>query len=87
MTNIFVIIFFISTLQLYSGLKSQSKIDSLMLELSEASRDTNHVLLLSLLSYELEASNTDKGIKYGVKGIELAKKIKFKRGEADCNLY
>ena len=87
MLNIFILIFFISTLQLYSGINSQSKIDSLKLKLPVANGDTNHVLLLSLLSYELEASNTRLGIKYGLEGIDLAKQIKYKRGEADCNLY
>lgn len=79
-------LFITVTLNLYSKSESQLRIDSMLLELPFAKEDSNHVNLLSLLSFEYQVSNMDQGIKYGLDGLKLAKIINFKRGEAICNL-
>lgn len=65
-------------------LQGQAKIDSLLAELPQEKSDTNETNLLCNLSYEYSSSNPDKGIEYGMKGVALAKKIKWKKGEANC---
>jgi hypothetical protein len=73
----------ISTLNLKAEkLTGQAKIDSLLAELHKAKGDTNEVKLLSKLSFAYYCINPDKGIEYGEKGVKLAKKIGWKKGEA-----
>ncbi|MER3330184.1 MAG: tetratricopeptide repeat protein, partial [Candidatus Kapaibacterium sp.] len=64
-------------------LSGQAKIDSLLAELPKAKGDTNEVKLLVKLSFELKSTNPDKGIEYGLKGVNLAKKINWKKGVAN----
>jgi tetratricopeptide (TPR) repeat protein len=65
-------------------LQGQAKIDSLLKELPKAKQDTNYVNLLKDLSFNYYIIDSDKGIEYGEKGLELAKKINWKKGEAYC---
>ena len=69
---------------LLAQLSGQAKIDSLLKELPKIKEDTNAVNLLSTLSGELRSINPDKGIEYGLQGVELAKEIDWKKGEAKC---
>ena len=62
-------------------LTGQAKIDSLISELPKAKGDTNEVKLLMSLSYNYRNIDTDKGIKYVKRGVNLAKKINWKKGK------
>lgn len=84
---VLILLFIIPSENLFSYQERESKVDSLLLELQRAPDDTNQVNLLSELCYELEAFNPLEGVKYGLDGVKLAKKIGFKRGIADCYLY
>ncbi len=65
-------------------LTGQAKIDSLIAELSNAEGDTNEVNLLRGLSFEYRGFDSDLGLKYGKKGLALAKEIDWKKGMAKC---
>jgi len=77
-------LFIIITSNLSANLKGQAIIDSLISELPNFEQDTNKVNLLSILSFSLYSSNPDKGIEYGIMGVDLAKKLNWKNGLADC---
>ena len=62
--------------------QSRREIDTLKYELINAQQDTNRVLLYAELSSVYRSINSDTAIIYGEKGLELAKKINFLRGEA-----
>ena len=49
-------------------------------ELPNAKGDTNEVVLLNSLSGDLAFINADEALKYGLKGVELAKEINWKKG-------
>lgn len=53
-------------------------------ELQEAEEDSNKVVLSQDIAIDLRRSDADKGIEYGLKGLELAKKIGWEKGEAIC---
>jgi len=73
----------ITTLNLKAEpLTGQAKLDSLLAELPRVKGDTNEVKLLSSISFSYYSTNPDEGIEYGLKGLELAKKISWKQGEA-----
>ncbi len=65
-------------------LSGQAKLDSLLAELPKAKGDTNEVNLLSKISFSYYLTNPGKGIEYGLKGVELAKELKWNKGEAIC---
>lgn len=83
---VLVILFITSAEDLISSLANKKNIDSLLSELKMSKDDTNQVNLLYRLSFEYEEYSIAEGIKYGLQGVKLAKKISFKRGEADCIL-
>lgn len=64
-------------------LQGQARVDSLLAQLPDAKGDTNEVNLLQTLSSEFRSSDPDKGIAYGNKGLKLAKKLAWKRGQAN----
>ncbi len=65
--------------------QGQALIDSLLLELSKAKEDTNKVKDLYLLSDNYETiGDYAQGLEYGNRGMLLAKKIDFKKGESIC---
>jgi class 3 adenylate cyclase len=66
------------------SLKGQKKIDSLLNELSNAKKDTSEVRLRAQLSFNNSSINPDKGIQYGLEGLKLAEKLKWKKGLAIC---
>ena len=85
MKILFILIFILlNTKNIFAQLQGQARIDSLIAELPNAKQDTNHVNLLSELSFELYSSNPDKGIEYGLQGVKLSKIIDWKEGEAHC---
>lgn len=58
--------------------------DSLNIVLNHTTNDTVRVQLLALLSYNYFVSSPDSGLEYGTRGLNLSKKISYKKGEADC---
>lgn len=68
-----------------SKLRGPELIDSLLTELPRAKEDSNKVSLLAKLSKEYYRSDPHVGIKYGKEGLNLAKKINWKPGMADCS--
>ena len=62
--------------------KEQVVIDSLLAELPKLTEDTNKVKLLNNLSYNYPYINPDAGLKYGMQGLELAKKLLWTQGLA-----
>jgi signal transduction histidine kinase len=63
---------------------AQPLIDSLKIKLSLSKPDTNRVLILSSLAISYLQTNVDSSLKYSQEGVILARKLKFKSGEADC---
>lgn len=61
----------------------KSTTDSLSIELQKAKEDTNKVNILINLSLKLLHSYPDSSISYAEKGLSLAKKLNYKKGEAD----
>ncbi|MBK8513335.1 MAG: hypothetical protein IPL56_14010 [Saprospiraceae bacterium] len=57
-------------------------IDSLSHRLDQINQDTDRVLTLTLLSYELRNTNPYTSMLYGYETLQLAQKIHFKQGEA-----
>lgn len=64
--------------------KAQSSIDSLEIKLASSKADTNRILLLSELSLKYLQSDYKVAMKYANEGLELSRKLHFKKGEADC---
>lgn len=63
----------------------QQKIDSLLLVLDKhKADDTNRVKTLALISFEYYRSNPPKGILFAKQGINIAKKLNYSNGIADC---
>jgi len=62
----------------------QTKIDSLISELSSAKEDTVKVNILYNISFELKGTNPQLGLDYAFRGVKIARKINWKSGEADC---
>lgn len=76
MKLLFILIFILlNTPNLFAQLQGQARIHSLLKELPKMKEDTNAVNLLSTLSWELYSTNSDKGIEFGLQGVELAKKL------------
>ncbi len=57
--------------------------DSLYIELQKADEDTNKVNILIDISLKLQHSYPDSAINYIEQGLSLAKKLNYKKGEAD----
>lgn len=65
-------------------LSGQARIDSLIKELPKMKEDTNAIKLLAVLSVDYYLINLNQSVKYAEQGLNLAKKIKWKQGEAEC---
>ena len=78
-----LLVFTISNLKA-EPLQGQAKLDSLLAELPNAKGDTNEVNLLEDISFYFRLNDNKKGIYYGISGLNLAKKINWKNGEAYC---
>ncbi len=62
--------------------QGQPLIDSILTELPKAKEDTNKVLLLNDLSFELFSINPNEGLKYANQQLELANKLGWQKGIA-----
>ena len=62
--------------------QNQTLINSLKHQLALEKQDTSRVILLCEIGYEYRNSNADSGTVYIQKGLSLARKINFLRGEA-----
>lgn len=68
--------------------KGQARIDSLIQVLQASPHDTTRVKTLNLLSFDLKLTGkVDTAIALASSSLELAKKIKFTRGEADAYFF
>jgi hypothetical protein len=63
---------------------NQFYIDSFKHQLAIAKEDTNKVHLLTWLGELYNYSSADSGAVYAQKGLALAQKLNYKRGEAEC---
>ena len=79
---IIIICFLLTSVQAHAQLSGQAKIDSLLAELPKAKGDTNEVIMLYTISHAYFKVNPDKGIDFGKKGVDLAKKINWDKGLA-----
>ncbi|MES2836090.1 MAG: tetratricopeptide repeat protein [Bacteroidota bacterium] len=77
---LFVNFFFSHTV--YSQKQGQERVDSLLLELTKTSEDSNKVKQLNSLSSSLYSINLENADKYANQAILLAQKISYKKGEA-----
>jgi tetratricopeptide (TPR) repeat protein len=66
----------------FAQLQGQAKIDSLLTQIPNAKKDTNHVNLLNNLASAYSTLNPDEGIKFDKKGLELSNKINWDYGAA-----
>src|SRR5262245_50508073 len=77
---ILTVLFLLSLLTQYA---QELSIDSLKQIVDRHNEDTTEVNALAMLC---NASTLPGNDKYGKQGIELARKIRYKKGEADCNM-
>ncbi len=71
----------LSTLICVVAFAQQKRIDSIRHQLTIAKDDTSRVLIMADLSFAYNFHNSDSGLMYADKAIELAKRISFFRGE------
>jgi adenylate cyclase len=62
-------------------LQGQARLDSLLVELPKAKKDTNKVKLLENISSAYHSISPDTGIKYGELGLDLAKELDWEKGQ------
>jgi two-component system, NarL family, sensor histidine kinase UhpB len=67
---------------LYAQKDGQAYVDSLLPEMPKLKDDTTKVKVFAVLSYRLHFFNPDEGIKYGIEGVNLAKKLNWPVGVA-----
>lgn len=68
-------------LQVYA---QQNSIDELKLAFAKHKSDTTGVELLRKLSRQIQSRRPDSALLYAQQGLDLARKLSFKKGEADC---
>jgi tetratricopeptide (TPR) repeat protein len=83
---LFAVLVVLSSQYSMSEKQGQEKLDSLLKVLPNAKNDTAQVSLLAKLSSNIQATNPDKGIKYGEQGVKLARKLDWEKGIADNNV-
>ena len=66
----------------FSFSQTRQDIDSLKREINHTKQDTNRVLFLADLSNRYRDVNPDSSLIYGKQALDLAQKLKFKRGES-----
>ncbi len=85
MKSLFIIVFILINAQiLYAQKQGQTRIDSLLNELTKNSNDTNAVNILSEISTIYYSINPKFGIKYAKDGLKIASKLKWNLGQAKC---
>jgi|GEM_PF-1520128 len=62
----------------------EEKVSDLLKELSNSKTDSSRIEVIQDLVYELRDSDPNRGLEYGLEGVELAKKIGWLEGEARC---
>jgi tetratricopeptide (TPR) repeat protein len=77
------ILFYLCVLIIIKAQAQQKIIDSLTLVLKQQMEDTNKVNTLNSISIEYGKINSKKAIEFSQKGISIAKKIEFKKGESE----
>ncbi|MBN4049707.1 tetratricopeptide repeat-containing sensor histidine kinase, partial [Bacteroidales bacterium AH-315-N07] len=81
MKRIFISIFALLFVVNVSG-QNQAEIDSLENLLQNSKNDTNAVLLLHKLAWQLKTNNPPKALLYAEQQLRLSKKLNFERGKA-----
>lgn len=81
----FVLVIIGAALPSRAQLQGQARIDSLLSQIPKAIEDTNKVKLLNDLSFTYNSIDPDEGLKYGNEGLQLAKKLNWKKGMAHAN--
>src|ERR687886_26572 len=71
-------------LQAVAAAAQEWNADSLKHQLLTAREDTTKVILLALLSRELQRSNPDSAFVVGQQGLKLAQQINYERGILHC---
>lgn len=61
--------------------QGQVKIDSLIARVKTMKEDSNQVMVLNSIAHEYERINPDEGIRWAGKGLALAQKIGWRKGE------
>ena len=79
---ILILLFFTLFCDLASEKEGRALIDSLLTELDDIEKDTNAVNLFTELSVNYYIMDTDSGLMYAKKALQLAKEIDWKRGIA-----
>lgn len=82
---LFLLVIIAAAGQAQAQLQGQARIDSLLTQLPQAGEDTNKVKLLTDLSFTYNSIDPDEGLKFGKQGLELAGKLKWKKGMAHAN--
>jgi len=68
----------------YSRQQSQARLDSLLKKLDNIREDTNGVLLLAKIAFNYQITNPREGLNYGFRALQLAKKLSWQKGIAEC---
>lgn len=76
---------FLAMFALLANASSQSIIDSLRNRLDYAMHDTDRVILLNELGFELHPSKPRETVEYATQAIHLANKINYTKGLAKAN--
>lgn len=84
---ILIILFCIQGTSLVCNQAQQNKIDSLLNALTQVDSTNKKILIYKELCYEYEPISPKEGIEYGLRGLELSKKINSKKLLADFNLF
>lgn len=84
---LFAVLFSMISGSVFPQKRGQERIDSLMKRLPSEKTDTVKVKILCDLSRTWAYMNSDEGMKYGEQALELATRIKWKRGIAGGHLW
>lgn len=84
MRQLVLLILLMGTLSARAQEQGQQLIDSLLQVLPGLKADTGKVKVLDDLSYAFSRIDVDEGIKYGTQALELAQKLKWKKGMASA---
>ena len=84
MNRFLPVCWFVSLLALSGALAQNPQTARLKQELAAAKTDTSRVLLLADISSSYRYSKPDSSLAYAQRGLELAEKIRFAKGEGRC---
>lgn len=66
------------------GQRRINNIDSLKARLNQTARDTNRVIVLNKLAFELSDRHPEKGLDYALESIKLAQELNWQKGLAEA---